>query len=97
MNNGLQVMAETIYAPWLATQDPAEQMEEFRVRLLDAADEFIAAELAVRSSARRRNRALDLMQDLRHTMRQLAARHGLPLPTTRFGRLLDDLNDDEPA
>ena len=69
-------------------------MEEFRVRLLDAADEFIAAELAVRSSARRRNRALDLIKDLRFSMRQLAARHGLPLPTTRFGVLLDGLADE---
>ena len=72
-------MVEPIYAPWLATQNPVEQIEELRVRLLDAADEFIAAELATRSSARRRNRALDLMKDLRFSMRQLAARHGLPL------------------
>jgi hypothetical protein len=69
-------------------------MEEYRVRLLDAADEFIAAELAARSSARRRNRALDLMKDLRFSMRQLAAHDGLPLPTTRFGRLLDELGDE---
>ena len=39
-------MAETIYAPWLEAQDPVEQMEEFGVRLLDAADEFITDELA---------------------------------------------------
>ena len=87
-------MAEPIYAPWLATQDPVERMEELRMRLLDAADEFIAAELAIRSSARRRNRALDLMKDLRFSMRQLAAQHGLPMPTSRFGRLLDELGDE---
>ena len=86
-------MAEAIYAPWLTMQNPAEQMEELRVRLLDAADEFIAAELAVRSSARRRNRALDLMGDLCFTLRQLATRHGLPIPPTRFGRLLDELGE----
>ena len=72
-------MVEPIYAPWLATQNPVEQMEELKVRLLDAADEFIAAKFATRSSARRRNRALDLMKDLRFSMWQLAARHGLPL------------------
>jgi hypothetical protein len=88
-------MAETIYAPWLKTQDPVERMEEYRVRLLDAVDEFVAAELAVRSSARRRNRALDLMRDLRFSMRQLAAQHGLPIPPTRFGRLLDELDDEK--
>ena len=87
-------MPQHISAPWLATQDPVERMEEYRVRLLDAADEFIAAELAVRSSARRRNRALDLMKDLRFSMRQLAAQHGLPMPTSRFGRLLDELGDE---
>ena len=90
-------MVAEIYAPWLTTQDPTEQMEEFRVRLLDTTDEFLAAELAVRASARRRNRALDLLRDLRFSMRQLAARHGLPLPTTRFGRLLDELSAHDPS
>ena len=46
LHREMMLMAETIYAPWLGAQDPVEQMEEFRVRLLDAADEFIAAQLA---------------------------------------------------
>jgi hypothetical protein len=46
-------------------------------RLLDATDEFVAGELEIRAAARRRNRALSLMKDVRHAMVQLAARHGL--------------------
>ena len=82
-----------IVAPWLDTLDPVEQMAELRVRMLDATDQFVAAELEVRDAARRRNRALELMRDLRWTMRQTATRHGLPVPEPRFGRLLDDLNE----
>ena len=33
-------MVAEIYAPWLTTQDPVEQMEAFRTRLLDAADQL---------------------------------------------------------
>jgi hypothetical protein len=88
-------MAEDIVAPWLDCLDPVEQMAELRERLLDAADEFVAGELEIRAAARRRNRALSVMKDVRHAMVQLAARHGLPVPETRLGRLLDEI--DEPA
>jgi hypothetical protein len=86
-------MAETIYAPWLQTLDPAEQMAELHARLHEAADAFISAELEVRAAARARNRALDAMKDIRHTMVQLAVRHGVPLSETRFARLLDQLEE----
>jgi hypothetical protein len=70
-------------------------MAELRERLLDATDEFVAGELEVRAAVRRRNRAFSVMKDVRFSMVTLAARHGLPVPDTRFGRLLDEL--DEPA
>ena len=34
-------MVEPLYAPWLATQNSVEQMEEIRVWLLDAAEPAI--------------------------------------------------------
>lgn len=80
-------MAEYIVAPWLDRLDPAEQMAELRERLLDATDQFVAGELEIRAAARKRNRALSVMKDVRHTMVQLATRHGLPVPENRFGRL----------
>jgi hypothetical protein len=89
-------MTGPVRAPWLDQLDPAEQMAELHRRLLDAADQYVAAELEIRSAARSRNRALDAMRDIRHSMVQLAARHGLEPPPTRFGRLLDGL-DDGPA
>jgi hypothetical protein len=89
-------MTTPIKAPWLDQLDPVEQMAELHERLRNAADQFITAELEIRTAARSRNRALDAMRDIRFHMMQLAARHGLEPPPTRFGRLLDGL-DDGPA
>ena len=83
-----------VLAPWLEQLDPAEQLHELHSRLRDATDQFVASELEIRAAARARNRALDLMRELRFSMRQLATMHGLPLPPTRFGRLLDGLNEE---
>jgi hypothetical protein len=88
-------MSSNTVAPWLDCLDPVEQMAELRERLRDAIDEFVAGELEIRAAVRRRNRALSAMKDIRFSLVQLAARHGLPLPETRFGRLLDEV--DEPA
>lgn len=85
-------MSSNIVGPWLDCLDPVEQMAELREPLLDATDEFVAGELEIRAAVRRRNRALSLMKDIRFSMAQLAARHGL-VPETRFGRLLDELDD----
>jgi hypothetical protein len=86
-------MTTPIKGAWLDQLDPAEQMLELHRRLVDAADQYIAAELEIRTAARARNRALDVMRDTRWHMVQLAARHGLEPPPTRFGRLLDGLDD----
>ena len=80
---------------WAEVMSPEDRMAELKARLADACDEFVAAELEVRVAVRRRNRVLDLLRDLRWSVKQLAASHGLPVPKTRFGPLLDDL--DEPA
>jgi uncharacterized protein with von Willebrand factor type A (vWA) domain len=85
-------MPAEIYAPWLDQLDPIEQLRELHERLQDAADAFLGAELEIRRAARDRNRALDLMRDLRHSMRQVAARHGVGLPPTRWAALLDDFD-----
>ena len=88
-------MADNLVAPWLECLDPIEQMAELRGRLFDATDQFVAGELEIRAAARKRNRALSVMKDVRHTMVQLATRHGLPVPEIRFGRLLDELDAPE--
>jgi hypothetical protein len=90
---GIDAHARNITAPWLDHTDPAEQMLELHTRLLDATDQFVASELEVRAAVRARNRALDAMRDIRFHIQQLDARHGLEPPPTRFGRLLDGLND----
>jgi hypothetical protein len=87
--------ANTIHAPWLDQADPVEQMAELRERLMDAADQYVLAELEIRAAARRRNRALSLMRDVRFTMIDLATKHGLPVPPTKFGRLLDEMAEDD--
>jgi hypothetical protein len=87
-------IAEDIVAPWLEVLDPVEQMAELRTRLADAADQFVTAELETRAAARRRNRALSLMRDIRFSMVRLAARHGVPVPETRFARLLEEIDSD---
>jgi hypothetical protein len=86
---------ELIKAPWLDRLPPAEQMAELRDQLRSAVDKFVTAELEIRGAARRRNRALSLMKDVRFTMIDLATRHGLPVPPSDFGRLLDDLGEDD--
>jgi hypothetical protein len=85
-------MTSNICAPWLDCLDPVDQIAELRARLQDATDQFVANELEVRAAVRRRNRALSLMRDIRHTMVQLSARHGLLLDDMRFGPLLDELD-----
>jgi hypothetical protein len=87
-------MADNVIAPWLDCLDPVEQMAELHQRLLDATDEFVTGELEVRAAVRRRNRALSVMRDIRFSMVQLAARHGVEAPPTRFGRLLDKIDGD---
>jgi hypothetical protein len=74
---------------------PQDRMLELRNRFSDAVDEFVAGELEVRAAARRRNRALSLMRDTRFRMQQIAAQHGLRVPPTKFGKLLDELDDDD--
>jgi hypothetical protein len=87
--------ANTLKAPWLDHIPPAKQMAELRERLMDAADQYVLAELEIRAAARRRNRALSLMRDARHSMIDLATRHNLPVPPTKFGRLLDEICGDD--
>ena len=87
--------ANTIHAPWFDRPTPVEQMAELREQLMDAADQYVLAELEIRAAARRRNRALSLMRDLRFSMIDLATRHGLPVPPTKFGRLLDEMAGDD--
>jgi hypothetical protein len=79
---------------WAEALSPEAQLAELKLRQADACDEFVAAELELRAAVRRRNRALDLLKDLRWSVKQLAAQHGLPVPESRFSRFLDaDLDE----
>jgi hypothetical protein len=44
-------MTTPIKGAWLDQLDPAEQMLELHRRLVDAADQYIAAELEIRTAA----------------------------------------------
>jgi hypothetical protein len=73
--------AELIKAPWFSRLTPDEQMSELREQLRGATDQFVLAELEIRAAARRRNRALSIMRNVRFTMIDLATRSKPSRPT----------------
>lgn len=81
--------------PWTDGTTPEERLAFCMDRFAGAVEQYVLADLEAREAGKRRNRALSLMRDIRHTMAQLAAERNLKLPSTRFSHLLDE-NDESP-